>query len=131
MRPRSNGHARETSPRIAVYSPGMVGFGHIRRNATIACALRSSPLEPVIVLVAEAWQAGALPLPKGVDCVTLPGLRKGADGHCTPRSLEVTEGELVALRADVIRSAMEAFEPDVLIVDHLPLGAARELSHTL
>ena len=131
MRARSTFHGRETAPRIAVYSPGMVGFGHIRRNATIACALRSSPLEPVIVLVAEAWQAGALPLPKGVDCVTLPGLRKEADGHCSPRSLEVSERELVALRADVIRSAMEAFEPDVLIVDHLPLGAARELTRTL
>src|SRR5919198_3065180 len=127
----SNGHGPETSPRIAVYSPGMVGFGHIRRNATIACALRSSALEPVIVLVAEAWQAGAIPLPMGVDCVTLPGLRKEADGGCKARSLDVSEREIIALRSDVIRSAMEAFEPDALIVDHLPLGAARELSPTL
>jgi len=31
----------------------------------------------------------------------------------------------------VIRGAMEGFDPDVLIVDHLPLGAARELADTL
>src|SRR5213594_965739 len=91
MRARSNGHARETAPRIAVYSPGMVGFGHIRRNATIACALRQSALKPVIVLIAEAWQAGLLPLPRGVDCVTLPGLRKEADGVFRARSLDVSE----------------------------------------
>jgi len=58
----------------------MVGFGHIRRNASIAQALRSSALEPAIVMIAEARQAGALPMPEGVDSVTLPALRKEANG---------------------------------------------------
>src|SRR5205814_1272654 len=57
-------------PRVAMYSQGMMGFGHIRRNASIAQALRGSALQPSIVLIAEAWQAGALPMPLGVDCVT-------------------------------------------------------------
>src|SRR5437867_1959339 len=118
-------------PRVALYSPGMVGFGHIRRNATIAHALRRSSLSPIIMLVAEAWQAGAIPMPSGVDCVTLPGLRKEADGGVKSRTLGVSDRELIALRAGVIRSAMESFAPDVLIVDHLPLGAAGELSTTL
>ena len=39
--------------RVAMYSPGMVGFGHIRRNASIAQALRASPLPPAIVMIAE------------------------------------------------------------------------------
>jgi predicted glycosyltransferase len=109
----------------------MVGFGHIRRNATIAQALRNSPLQPAIVMIAEAWQAGALPMPAGVDCVTLPALRKDGDGCCAPRFLGVREQDLSALRASVIRSAMDAFQPDALIVDHLPLGAVRELVPTL
>src|SRR5262245_64662522 len=62
--------------RIATYSPGMVGFGHIRRNASIAQALRSSALQPAVMMIAEAWQAGTIPMPPGVDCVTLPALRK-------------------------------------------------------
>jgi len=106
----------------------MVGLGHILLNATIAHALRGSALRPAIVMVAEAWQAGAIPMPAGVDCVTLPGLRKEADGTCKPRSLEVSDRELVALRAEVIRRLVEVFEPDALIVDHLPLGAAGELN---
>src|SRR5881397_1437081 len=65
---------RSSAPRIALYSQGMIGFGHIRRNATIAQALRHSVLKPVIVMIAEAWQAGSIPLPAGVDCVTLPGM---------------------------------------------------------
>src|SRR5207247_1449915 len=68
------------SPRVAMYSQGMVGFGHIRRNASIAQALRTAPPSPAIVLIAEAWQAGALPMPEGVDCVTLPALRREPDG---------------------------------------------------
>src|SRR5437867_8463908 len=118
--------------RVAMYSPGMVGFGHIRRNASIAQALRGSALQPAIVLIAEAWQAGALLLPAGVDCVTLPALRREADGGFNPRFLlDVSDRDLIALRTRVIRSAMEVFEPDVLIVDYLPLGVAGELTSTL
>jgi len=120
------------SPRVAMYSQGMVGFGHIRRNASIAQALRASPLPPAIVMIAEAWQAGALPMPEGVDCVTLPALRREPDGAYNPRFLlDVSDQELIALRSRVIRSAMQVFEPDVLIVDHLPLGVANELTGTL
>src|SRR5438874_4097399 len=118
--------------RVAMYSQGMVGFGHIRRNASIAQALRGSALQPAIVLIAEAWQAGALLLPAGVDCVTLPALRREADGGFNPRFLlDVSDRDLIALRTRVIRSAMEVFEPDVLIVDYLPLGVAGELATTL
>ncbi|OLE97263.1 MAG: hypothetical protein AUG75_10410 [Cyanobacteria bacterium 13_1_20CM_4_61_6] len=125
--------AREPSaPRVAMYSQGMVGFGHIRRNASIAQALRGSALPPAIVMIAEAWQAGALPMPEGVDCVTLPALRREPDGAYNPRFLlDVSDRDLIALRARVIRSAMQVFEPDVLIVDHLPLGVANELTGTL
>ena len=118
-------------PRVALYSPGMVGLGHIRRNASIAQALRCSIMQPAIVMIAEAWQAGALPMPPGVDCVTLPSLRKEVDGCSHPRFLDISQHDLLALRAGVIHSAIEAFEPDALIVDHLPLGAAGELSGIL
>src|SRR6266536_1156380 len=110
--------------RVTMYSPGMVGFGHIRRNASIAQALRRSDLSPTIVMIAEARQAGALPMPEGVDCVTLPALRKEADGCCKPRYLEVPNQELITLRSKVISRVIKAFEPDVLIVVHLPLVAA-------
>lgn len=128
---RGNHPVESSQTRVALYSPGMVGLGHIRRNASIAHALRTSIVQPVIVMIAEAWQAGALPMPPGVDCVTLPALRKEDDGICHPRFLDISDQDVLAIRSGVIQSAIEAFEPDVLIVDHLPLGAARELSGTL
>src|SRR5437870_3977715 len=119
-------------PRFAMYSQGMVGFGHIRRNASIAQALRGSALQPSIVLIAEAWQAGALPMPPGVDCVTLPALRREADGGYNPRFLaDVSDLDVISLRARVIRSAIKTFVPDVLVVDCLPVGVAGELTRTL
>ena len=118
-------------PRIATYSQGMHGFGHIRRNATIAHALRGAGTQAVILMIAEAWQAGAIPMPEGVDCVTLPGLRKETDGGLNARFLGVSDQELITLRSEVICKALETFEPDVLLVDYLPLGAGRELVRTL
>ena len=133
-RPRRDSRPTQlpSPPRVAMYSQGMVGFGHIRRNASIAHALRGSALQPAIVMIAEAWQAGALLLPEGVDCVTLPALRREANGAYNPRFLlDVSDQDLIALRTRVIRSAIEVFDPDVMIVDYLPLGVAGELATTL
>src|SRR5207244_9260493 len=130
-RPRPLHAGEPPFPRVTAYSQGMHGFGHIRRNATIAHALRASALQPVILMIAEAWQAGAIPMPEGVDCVTLPGLRKETDGGLNARFLGVSDQELITLRSEVICKALETFEPDVLLVDYLPLGAGRELVRTL
>src|SRR5262249_25226770 len=131
MASHNGSHNGDGPCRVAVYSTGSVGFGHIRRNASIAQALRSSALRPAVVMIAEGWQAGTLPMPAGVDCVTLPSLRKQTQGYYAPRFMDISDHDLVALRRCVIRGAIEEFDPDVLIADHLPLGAARELAGTL
>src|SRR5262245_30450944 len=117
--------------RIALYSPGMVGIGHMRRNLLIAQTLAGSPLRAAILMIAEAREANVLTLPPGGDCLTLPALRKEFDGQCRPRYLDTSLAELVALRSRVIEAALEMFRPDVLVVDHLPRGALRELDPTL
>src|SRR5258708_4734626 len=109
--------------RIALYSPGMVGIGHMRRNLLIAQTLAGAPLRAVILMIAEAREANVLAMPPGGDCMTLPALRKDYDGHIRPRYLDIPLPELSALRAKAIGLALEGFQPDVLIVDHLPRGA--------
>src|SRR5262249_35639070 len=114
-----------------LYSPGMVGIGHMRRNLRIAHALAGSPLEAVILMIAEAREANVLELPPGGDCLTLPALRKEYNGACRPRYLDISLRELVRLRAQAIATALGIFRPDVLIVDHLPRGALHELDAAL
>lgn len=129
-KPSANGNPAR-SLRIALYSPGMVGIGHMRRNLLIAQTLAHSPLRAVILMIAEAREASVLALPPGGDCLTLPALCKEPDGECRPRYLDVSLNALVRLRVKAIAAAMETFKPDVLIVDHLPRGALRELDSTL
>ena len=117
--------------RIALYSPGMVGIGHMRRNLLIAQSLASSRLQPIILMIAETREANLLSMPPGGDCLTLPALRKEASGECRARYLDIPLSEVIALRAKAISAALEAFRPDVLIVDHLPRGAFRELDAAL
>jgi predicted glycosyltransferase len=109
----------------------MVGIGHMRRNLRIAQALAASHLEAVILMIAEAREANVLDLPPGADCLTLPALRKDFTGTCRPRYLDISLHQLVRLRAQVIATALEAFRPDVLIVDHLPRGCLNELDDSL
>src|SRR5438132_1352528 len=109
--------------RIALYSPGMVGIGHMRRNLLIAQLLAHSRLRPIILIIAETREANLLSMPPGGDCLTLPALRKEANGECRARYLDIPLPTLVALRSKAIAAALETFRPDVLIVDHLPRGA--------
>ena len=109
----------------------MVGLGHLRRHLLIAQGLEASPLRPTVLLIAEAREAGAFPMPARVDCVTLPSLRKDEDGRCAPRHLTLSLRETVVLRAEMIRATLRSFAPDLLIVDHLARGALGELQPAL
>jgi predicted glycosyltransferase len=119
--------------RIALYSPGIVGLGHLRRNLLIAQVLAESELQSINLMVTEAREASAFVncMPRGVDCMTLPGLSKGPDGICKPRYLDLPLKEVIALRGRTIRATLKTFQPDLLLVDNLPRGAYRELDLTL
>src|ERR1041385_7324288 len=119
--------------RVALYSPGIVGLGHLRRNILISQVLAESHLRSVNLMVTEAREASAFVncMPPGIDCITLPGLSKGVDGVCKPRYLDLPLNEVIALRGRTIRAALKEFKPDLLIVDNLPRGAYRELAPAL
>lgn len=117
--------------RIITYSAGMVGLGHFRRSLLVARALVGSSLQPSVLMIGGSGEATAFDVPEGVDCLALPAIRKDPAGARRPRQLDIPLDDLVALRSSTIRSAVEAFEPDVLLVDHLPWGAGHELRDTL
>jgi predicted glycosyltransferase len=118
---------------IALYSPGIVGLGHLRRNLLLSQVLAESDLHSVNLMVTEAREASAFinAMPAGVDFITLPGLSKGVDGICKPRYLDMPLKKAISLRGRTIRAALKEFEPDLLLVDNLPRGAYRELDPAL
>jgi predicted glycosyltransferase len=108
-----------------------MGLGHMRRNLLLAQTLQHSRLRADVLMIAGAHEASLLTTTAGVDCVALPSLRKDGAGQYHPRHLGVSLDELLALRARTAGAALEAFAPDVLIVDNVPRGALRELDPVL
>ena len=117
--------------RIAFYSHDTQGLGHIRRNLLIATALANCEPRPTMLLIGGASEAGAFAMPPRTGLMVLPALGKSPDGSYYSRSLDVPLMQLVQLRANAIRAALESFEPDVLVADKVPLGALGELQPAL
>ncbi len=113
--------------RIALYSHDTMGFGHMRRNTLIARTIATSSVQATMLLIAGAREAGSFPLPPQTDCLTLPSYYKEEGGEYESRHLHTPLEHLTALRARATAAALEAFEPDVFIVDKAPRGALREL----
>lgn len=123
-----------TQPRslkVALYSHDTMGLGHIRRNMTIARTLAGSGMQASVLLITGANIATGFEMPPGVDCLTLPAIRKDRNGNYHSNTLDLPLRELISIRSKIIRGAIEGFEPDVLIVDNVPRGVKGELDETL
>ena len=118
-------------PKVVLYSHDTMGLGHMRRNVLVARALAESRLAAVPLMITGAPEAVDVCRAGHVSCIALPPLAKSADGSYTSRTLQVGLDDLITLRGRTIRAALEAFEPDVLIVDNVPRGARRELDDAL
>ena len=114
--------------RVAFYSHDALGLGHIRRNLALANRLVDAGSIGSALLIGGAREAGALPMPPGVDSLTLPALTKSKQGGYRSRSLDVSLPTLLRLRAETIAAALDGYAPDVLIVDKHPQGFGGELT---
>lgn len=123
-------HHHET-PRIVLYSHDTLGYGHFRRNIMIANSLHNLARAPDILMLAGMREAGRFDLPEGTDIISLPAYSKDAEGNYSARHCSLPLAELAALRAATILAAVQAFKPDILIIDNVPRGAQNELEPTL
>ncbi len=130
-RPVPHADAKVKAPRIILYSHDTLGYGHLRRNLLLAGAIKNCVGAPDILMIAGMREAGAFPLPAGVDCVNLPAYAKDACGQYAARDLSIALGDLRKIRAAMIRATVAAFEPDLMIVDNVPRGAQYELDPVL
>src|SRR3954449_3560973 len=116
--------------RIAFYSYDEHGLGHVRRSIAITHALAAA--EPVsILLIAGAREAALFKLPEGTDTLALPAPGTDFNGSRRRPDFGLDKAGTVRVRARALRNALAAYEPDVLIVDRLPLGVHDELAESL
>lgn len=120
--------------RVVLYSHDSVGLGHTRRNLALAHALaRNLPTltgRHVTGLLLSSLPVPAHHLPPGFDLVAVPSVGK-SEGAYHPRHLGVGMGEVVHLRAEILRAAVLGFGPDLMIVDRHVHGMGGELAATL
>lgn len=119
--------ADDDSARVVFYSHDTMGLGHLRRNLILAQTLSEAPLAATSLLVAGAHEANFFALPPRVGLLTLPRLHKDGAGNYASGHLRLPLERLVKLRASSIRSALDAFAPNLLVVDKVPAGAFGEM----
>lgn len=117
--------------RLVLYSHDTMGLGHMRRSLLIAQALSRGGRDATALLVCGSVQASSFIFPPGVDCLTLPALRKSGNGSYDSRRLDLPLAGIVRLRSQTIRAAIRAFAPDLLVTDNVPRGALGELEPAL
>ncbi len=118
-------------PRILFYSHDTFGLGHLRRSRALAAALTSADPKASAMILTGSPVAGRFAFPNRVDHMRLPGVIKRADGSYASRTMGMSIEETTEMRAALIRSTAEQFDPDVLIVDKEPTGFRGELVPTL
>ena len=126
-------HYREGTPshRIMFYSHDTFGLGHLRRSRALASALIGADPKTSAIILTGSPVAGRFTFPERVDHIRLPGVTKLPDGSYVSQTLEMGIDNTTSLRAGIIQTAIEQYEPDLLIVDKEPTGFRGELLPTL
>jgi predicted glycosyltransferase len=112
---------------LLVYSHDTLGLGHLRRSLVLLRALCASHPRISALLVTGSPMAHRFPLPPGSDYVKLPAIRKTSPDRYEARSLSLTGSDIRTLRSNLILRTVRDYDPNVLLVDHSPVGSSREL----
>ena len=113
--------------RVLFYSHDSYGTGHLRRTLRLSRHLRRCrpTVEPVVATgspVAERFLG-----PSDAPYTVLPPVIKVGDGAYEARDSTRTLGEVLAERTSMLLQLVEAYPPDIVVVDHAPAGLCGEL----
>ena len=117
--------------RVLMYSHDSFGLGHLRRCRTIAHSLVEDFGGLSVLIISGSTIAGAFDYRSRVDFVKIPSVIKLRNGEYTSLDRHIDLQETLEMRASIIRSTAETFQPDIFIVDKEPLGLRGEVEETL
>ena len=117
--------------RVLIYSHDTFGLGNIRRMLEIARHLVESEPQLSVLIITGSPMLHAFRIPARIDYVKLPCLSRDTRGHYGARYLDMNLRATVRLRANIIRSTILDFAPDLILVDKKPYGVEEELSGAL
>jgi predicted glycosyltransferase/nucleoside-diphosphate-sugar epimerase len=113
--------------RLLTYTQDGLGLGHLRRATSVAAEFLRREPRGWVLTISDSPLGTMLPDLPNHDYMKLPSIVKSGPGDWRPLSLPLEFGEVRQLRSRLILEAVTAFQPDVLLVDHMPHGAMGEL----
>jgi len=120
--------------RVLVYTHNSIGLGHAVRVMAVIDGMRAL-LPSTDFLVLSGGSAPSIFLGEGVETIKLPGVRHDLDGPgqpFRPRYLRTLDRDAVfAWRERLIRECLNAFAPDVVMVEHALAGLRGEAAPLL
>ncbi|HEX6362456.1 MAG TPA: glycosyltransferase [Albitalea sp.] len=117
--------------RVLVYSHDTFGLGNIRRMLEVARHLVQSSPDVSVLVITGSPMLHAFRIPPRIDYVKLPCLARNVEGRYGAKFLDLSLDATVRLRANLIKSAVADFRPDLILVDKKPFGVEDELSGAL
>lgn len=114
-------------PRLMIYSQDGLGLGHMRRTSLLAEEFLVQAPHGSALTLSDSPLGQFFATAAGHDFLKLPSIRKTGPGLWEAVSLSLSFDDVLRLRTQLITSAIESFDPQVLLVDHMPHGAMGEL----
>ncbi len=118
-------------PRLLIYSQDGFGLGHMRRTNSIARQFTQAHPEACVLTLSDSPIGQLFETANNQDFVKLPSIVKKGPGNWGAVKLPMPFDDVLAMRKSLIRSTALCFQPDLLLVDHMPHGAMGELIPTL
>lgn len=117
--------------RVLLYSQDGMGLGHLRRACNIAREILARSPDSSILVVSDSPAVSLFPPLDGMDFLKLPTVVKTGDTTWQTGSFAEDIGSTIQLRSLLIRDSFLQFKPDIVLVDHMPVGALGELAPML
>jgi predicted glycosyltransferase len=116
---------------LLLYAQDTRGMGHITRTLTIARHVLATYSNCVAYVVTRSKIAWDVAWPDGCDYIKLPSRRTPRTVQLTPEDDQEALEHFRALRGGILREAALGLAPDLVLVDHEPLGSSGEFREGL
>lgn len=120
-----------TKHRLIFYSHDTYGLGHIRRTLCIVQAFLEEEPSADVLLATGSPVLEQLAIPSRVQILALKPVVKTGVERYEARDGSMDRRRVLAYRSAQLLGAMRFFRPDLLVVDHAPLGMKGELVRAL
>jgi predicted glycosyltransferase len=116
---------------VLLYAQDNRGLGHINRTLTIARHILAAHRTSVAYIATKSPIAGGFTLPDRCDYIKLPTRMNPHTIRQTKDEEEAASRHFRELRSQILRDAAQGLAPDLVLVDHEPLGSGGEFREGL